>query len=139
VNSVLDENTAPQNADVARAVVAGHGDFAAGIVSAVQQIAGMGSVFSVVSSIGLSGPDIELSLARALDASGADVLFTDLPAGSCTMAARRLQRTRPGLVLVTGVNLGTALEFAFRPAGESGIDAANASVEKGRATLSVHR
>lgn len=137
MNYVMGNTLTNEPAAKARAVIAGHGDFAAGIVSAVQQIAGMGSVFSVVSSIGLSGADIETSLAQALDASGAGVLFTDLPAGSCTMAARRLQRSRPGLVLVTGVNLGTALEFAFRPADESGVDAANAAVEKGRATLTV--
>lgn len=121
-----------------RAVIAGHGDFAAGLVSAVQQIAGKGSVFATVSNAGLSGADIESVIAQTLDATGASVLFTDLPAGSCTMSARRLQRTRPGLVLVTGVNLATALEFAFRPTDESNLDAATAAAEKGRATLRVH-
>ncbi|MEO7997169.1 MAG: hypothetical protein ABI852_06965 [Gemmatimonadaceae bacterium] len=139
MNSFASDPSWNETAGATRAVIAGHGDFAVGIVSAVQQITGMSTVFSAVSSIGLTGADIETSLAQALDASGAGVLFTDLPAGSCTMAARRLQRSRPGLVLVTGVNLGTALEFAFRPAGESDLDSANAAVEKGRATLVVHR
>ncbi|MEO7359828.1 MAG: hypothetical protein ABI120_05835, partial [Gemmatimonadaceae bacterium] len=59
--------------DAPRAVIAGHGEFAAGIVSAVQQITGMGSVFSAVTSIGLTSADIEAALAQALDAAGARV------------------------------------------------------------------
>ena len=120
-----------------RAVIAGHASFAAGLVSAVQQIAGKGDVFTSISNAGLSGADIEATILQALDASSANVLFTDLPAGSCTMSARRLQRSRPGLVIVTGVNLATVLEFAFRPGGESDADAAKAAAEKGRATLMV--
>lgn len=120
-----------------RAVIAGHAGFAVGLVSAVQQIAGKGDVFASISNAGLSGADIESTMLQALDASRANVLFTDLPAGSCTMSARRLQRSRPGLVVVTGVNLATLLEFAFRPLDESDVDAANASAEKGRATLMV--
>lgn len=120
-----------------RGVIAGHASFAAGLVSAVQQIAGKGDVFASISNAGMSGADIELTITQALDASSANVLFTDLPAGSCTMSARRLQRSRPGLVVVTGVNLATVLEFAFRPPGESDADAAKAAAEKGRATLMV--
>lgn len=120
-----------------RAVIAGHASFAAGLVSAVQQIAGKGDGFVSISNAGLSGADIEVTILQALDASSANVLFTDLPAGSCTMSARRLQRSRPGLVVVTGVNLATVLEFAFRPLEESDADAAKAAAEKGRATLMV--
>lgn len=135
VSNDTNDNTAVASP---RAVIAAHGDFAAGLVSAVQQIAGKGNVFAAVSNAGLSAADIESTIAQQLDATGATVVFTDLPAGSCTMSARRLQRARPGLVLVTGVNLATALEFAFRPDDESSVDAANAAAEKGRATITVH-
>lgn len=121
-----------------RAVIAGHGNFSEGLVSAVQQIAGKGDTFVAVSNAGLSGADIESVIVAALDESGASVLFTDLPAGSCTMSARRLQRSRPGLVVVTGVNLATALEFAFRSPDETASEAASAAAEKGRATLMVY-
>ena len=76
-------------------------------------------------------------LLQTLDENNSNILFTDLPAGSCTMSARRLQRSRPGLVLVTGVNLGTVLEFAFRSADVSDVEAAKMAVEKGRATMAV--
>ena len=119
------------------AVIAGHAEFATGLISAVHQISGMGTSLIPVSSIGLAGVDIATVLADALDRVGTSVVFTDLPAGSCTTAARRLQRLRPDLVLVTGVNLATALEFVFRSASESPLEAARAAAEKGRATLLV--
>jgi PTS system N-acetylgalactosamine-specific IIA component len=124
-----------------RAVLAGHGDFAAGLASAVAQISGRDDVFALVSTRGKSGDDIERALREALDALGARVVFTDLPAGSCTTAARRLQRERPDLVLVTGVNLATLLDFAFAApdADDVAADARHAAqaADRGRASLNV--
>lgn len=125
-----------------RAIVAGHGDFAAGIVSAVVQITGRDDVFIALSNRGLSAQDVERTLRERVDAPSGDgagavsVIFTDLPAGSCTMAARRLQRERPGLSVVTGVNLAALLEFVFSETTDAGAAAAE-SVEKGRKALAV--
>jgi PTS system N-acetylgalactosamine-specific IIA component len=123
--------------DVAvRALVAGHGDFAAGIVSAVHQITGRGEAFVVLSNRDMSAADVERAMRDQVDAGAIDVIFTDLPAGSCTMAARRLQRERPAVVLVTGTNLATLLDFVLHtdvPATE----AARHAVDKGRSALVV--
>jgi len=119
-----------------RALVAGHGDFAAGIVSAVQQITGRGEAFAVLSNRDMSAADVERSMRDQVDAGAIDVIFTDLPAGSCTMAARRLQRERPAVVLVTGTNLAALLDFVFHtdvPATE----AARHAADKGRSALVV--
>jgi len=113
-----------------RAVVAGHGSFAEGIISAVEQITGMGKVFVAVSNASLSAGGIEAKVREALAESGAQVIFTDLPAGSCTMAVRRMARMEPGLTLVTGVTLPTLLAFAL------GADAHEA-VEKGREAITI--
>ena len=119
---------------MARAIVAGHGDFAAGLISAVQQIAGRDDVFDAMTNRDLSAVDVERTLRERLDATEARVIFTDLPAGSCTMAARRLMRERPDLTLVTGTNLAALLDFVFHvdlPPGE----AARHAAEKGKAAL----
>ena len=119
-----------------RAIVAGHGDFAAGLVSAVGQITGRGEVFVPLSNRDLSAADVERAMRQHVEALGLTVVFTDLPAGSCTMAARRLQRERPSMVLVTGTNLATLLDFVFHtdiPA----IQAAQHAAEKGRAALAA--
>lgn len=113
-----------------RAIVAGHGAFAEGIRSAVEQIAGRGDCLVAVSNADLAPGDIETKLRTLLDSTGAQVIFTDLPAGSCTIAARRIQRDHPGLVLVTGAALPTILSFAC------GGDIVKA-VEQGRAAIMV--
>ncbi|HVE80083.1 MAG TPA: hypothetical protein VNA89_14550 [Gemmatimonadaceae bacterium] len=119
-----------------RAVVAGHGEFASGLVSAVAQICGREAVLIPLSNSGLAGDDLEATLRAELDVPGTDVIFTDLPAGSWTIAARRVVRERPGIILVTGVNLATLLDFVFH--GElAASEAARHAVEKGRASIGI--
>lgn len=120
-----------------RAIVAGHGTFASGIISAVDQITGRGGQFIAISNTGLCLDDIQGALAAALDASGARVIFTDLPAGSCTMAVRRMIRERPGVLLVTGINLSLLLDFAMQDDTDPA-QAVQAALDRGRASMVVH-
>lgn len=129
------------------AIVAGHGRFADGLISAVDQITGRGPAFVAVSNAGLGPADIDNLLTKALDRTGARVIFTDLPAGSCTMAARRVQRARSDVVLVTGANVAVLMEFLFAAEGPLGTPLAGlssvaaiaeASAQKARLTLAVH-
>ena len=121
----------------ARAIVAGHASFPDGLVSAVQQISGCGDVFVAVSNQGLSGSDIESRLRSRAAESGIRVFFTALPAGSSTLAVRRMMRDDAGIVLVTGANVATLLEFVFEP-DASPAEAARRAAEKGRAALIAH-
>lgn len=120
-----------------RAIVAGHGSFAEGLINAVHQICGNGGLFIGMSNSGLSGPDIEANFRERAVAAGIRVFFTDLPGGSATMAVRRIMRTDPHVFLVTGTNLPALLEFAFRADADPG-DAARTAAEKGRAALTTH-
>jgi PTS system N-acetylgalactosamine-specific IIA component len=131
------------------AVVAAHGDLAAGLVSAVAQITGRGDLLLAMTNRGLGPSEIEARLREVLDTCGVRAVFTDLQGGSCTMAARRIQRERPELSVATGVNLATLLDFVCtvdaRSAGGSGGPAADGvtagdvarAVERGRATLAT--
>lgn len=117
-----------------RAIVAGHGSLPQGLVNAVDCISGRGSDFLVISNFGLTGSDIEDKLRVAASEFDVRVFFTDLPGGSATIAVRRMMRTDPNLVLVTGANLSTLLEFVF----QSDVDpaeGARTAAEKGRGTL----
>lgn len=120
-----------------RAIVAGHGDFAAGLISAVQQITGRGDQLIGVAVQKLSVTDIEALLREKMVSSGLNVIFTDLQAGSCTMASRRILRGMDDAVLVAGANLPTLLDFVFAE-GKSASDAARHAAERGRAAISVH-
>jgi PTS system N-acetylgalactosamine-specific IIA component len=121
---------------VPRALVAGHGEFAVGIVSAVDQITGRGGVLVALSNRNLGADEIVRTLRDAIVQAGAQVIFTDLPAGSWTIAARRVQRERPELVVVTGANLPALLDFVFQTDCSSQI-AARHSADKGRGALAV--
>ncbi|HEY7859793.1 MAG TPA: hypothetical protein VIB98_00055 [Gemmatimonadaceae bacterium] len=117
------------------AIVLAHAELAAGLVSAVEQITGMGSRFLAMSNSGLSGAELEGRLRALVDETGARVVFTDLPAGSCNIAAFRLLRDRD-VIVVSGVNLPTLLHFVTHPqlAPEQ---AAAEAVERGAPTLKV--
>ena len=118
----------------ARAVVAGHGAFADGVISAVHQITGRGELFVGVSNRDLGASELEQALRRHAEA-GVAVIFTDLPAGSATIAARRVLRDHPELQLVTGTSVPVLLDWAFN--ADAG-DAAARAAEKGRQALAVH-
>lgn len=113
--------------DPVKAIVAGHGSFAEGILSAVEQISGRGDCFVAISNTGLGPAEMEAALRDAMERTGAKLIFTDLPAGSCTMAARRLQRDDPTITVVTGAALPTILSYAcggdLGKAAEQGRDA----------------
>ena len=119
-----------------RAIVAGHGDFAAGLVSAVAQITGRGAALLALTNKGLGAPEIEGLLSGWLDETGAGIVFVDLPAGSWALAARRVQRSRPELIVVTGANLPALLDFVMHDEGGTA-DAATHAVEKGVAALAI--
>lgn len=117
-----------------KAIVAGHGTFAEGMLSAIEQITGRSDLFLGVTNRDLSAQDVEALLRERLAATGARVIFTDLPAGSCTMAARRIQR-EGSIAVVTGVNLVTLLDYAFTEAEDA--QAVEHAADKGRASLVV--
>lgn len=105
-----------------RAILAGHGTFAAGMISAVEQITGLGSVFLPLSNAGLSPGGIEASIREAVAAHGVQVVFTDLPAGSCTMASRRLTKDGSNITVVTGATLPTLLAFALGASAQEALE-----------------
>ena len=118
-----------------RAMVIGHKDFAAGIVSAVAAITGREDLFRTASNYGLDTRGME-AIVREAVADGVSIIFSDLPAGSTSMAARRAQRDFPELTVVTGVSLPVLLDYAF---ATDNAHAADAAVEKGRAAMMVAR
>ena len=122
--------------DIPRAIIAGHGEFASGMISAVEQITGRGGVLHGISAAGLSGTDLMELMRRTVDETGVLVVFTDLQAGSCSMASRRLLRERPGVLLVAGANLPMLLDFVMAD-DKPPVEAARHAVERGRAAIAA--
>lgn len=119
-----------------RAVVAGHGTFAAAMVDVVGRIAGKAAAFRAVSNDGRDGSGIEQAIRGALRELGATVIFTDLPAGSCTVAARRIAHADPAIAVVTGVSVPLLLDFAFG-AGATSADLERAAGQA-REAMQIH-
>src|ERR1700722_3265738 len=132
----MSSGTWPKMSNSVRAVVAGHGEFASGLVSAVDQITGRGSAFLALTNRGMSGEDITRKLTEAIDATSAAVIFTDLSAGSWTVAARRIQSERAALIVVTAVSLPVLLDFVFQSDADP-VNAARHAVEKGHGALAI--
>ena len=120
----------------ARALIVAHAELAAGLVSAVERISGRGAVLEPVSNQGMSADEMEALLRDRIETSGVRAIFTDLPGGSWTIAARRAVRGRDDVTIVTGVNLAALLEFVMRddlqpPAAAAG------SVARARSAITV--
>lgn len=120
-----------------RAIVIGHGEFASGMLTAVDKITGQGSVLRALSVQDRSLVQIEAWLRENLTSTGAQVVFTDLQAGSATMAARKALRDMPAVVLVVGANLPMLLDFVLST-GVSPVEAARHAAERGRGAIVVH-
>jgi PTS system N-acetylgalactosamine-specific IIA component len=94
-------------------VVAAHGGLAQAFIEAVTLITGRGDRLVPVTNRDLDAGGVFAALRTAVIESKAEVIFTDLPAGSCTMAARRVQREFPHVDIVAGVSLPLLLDFVL--------------------------
>ena len=119
-----------------RAIIAAHGELAAGLVSAVDRITGRGSALGILSNVGLGAEQMEATMRERIEREGVRAIFTDLPSGSWTMAARRAMRGNDQVVLVTGVNLAALLEFVMRDDLDPA-SGARSCVDRARAAIGV--
>ena len=130
------DSTASAGGEGPRAIVMGHGDFATGLISAVEQITGRGRLLLPLAVKQLGIEDIEALLRKEMLAAGVRVIFTDLQAGSCTMASRKILRGMDDAVLVAGVNLPTLLDFVFADTVPP-VVAARHAAERGKASITA--
>lgn len=97
----------------ARGIVVGHGEMARGLVDAVRRIAGDAAAgLTAVSNEGKGLDQLRSEIDRAAGA-GPAVVFVDLEAGSCGVAASYTCRDVTGRAVVCGVNLPMLLDFVF--------------------------
>lgn len=97
----------------ARGVIVAHGTLAQGLADAATIISGVGEgVLFPVSNAGRSPQALQESIDQHL-AAGRVIVFTDLPSGSCAVAARKSCRGEGRKAVVCGVNLPMLLDFVF--------------------------
>jgi mannose/fructose-specific phosphotransferase system component IIA len=98
--------------DALRGVVVCHGGLAKALVDAAESISGVTGVLLPVSNSGCDRDALEARVAEAVDGRPA-VVFVDLASGSCLFAVLKRLRARPGVKVVTGVNLAMLVDFVF--------------------------
>ena len=118
-----------------RAVVAGHAGFAAAMVELVGRIAGRSDALCAVSNDGLDARGVELALRAALRDHRACVVFTDLPAGSVAIAARRIAHADPSVRVVTGASAAMLLDFVL--GDDAGAEALERAAARAREAIMV--
>lgn len=96
-----------------RGVVLTHGGLADGLVDAVARI--VGEVDGALIAVSNAGCGPEALSARVAEAVGPGpaLVFTDMPAGSCALAARVACRNPLERRVLFGVNLPMLLDFVF--------------------------
>ena len=118
------------------ALVVGHGGYAEGVVSAVVQITGAADRLIALSNRDYGAAELEAAIRQLVESRGVRVIFSDLPAGSCAFAARRVVRDRADVRLVTGANVAALLHWlAHDEAHET--DAVAGAVERGKGSITV--
>ena len=127
----------PPSPATTRAIVIGHGEFASGMLTAVDKITGQGNALLALSVQDRSLVQIEAWLRGNLTTSGAQGVFTDRQAGSATMAARKALRDMPHVVLVVGANLPMLLDFVLNNTATAA-EAAKHAADRGRSAIVVH-
>ena len=121
----------------ARGVVVGHGAMAMGMVDAVRRIAGIEEDALVALSNDGKGPDALRDELTRIVGAGTVVVFTDMHAGSCAVAARVTCRSGGRRAVVCGVNLPMLIEFAFHRSAPLG-ELVPRLVEQGRSSITAH-
>lgn len=96
-----------------RGLVVCHGRLADALVDAVREIVGEDGGLVPISNEGCSPDELERRIALWLEGDAPIVVFSDLPSGSCTFAARHLAQARGEVGVVGGVNLPMLLDFVF--------------------------
>jgi mannose/fructose-specific phosphotransferase system component IIA len=96
--------------EAVRGVVVAHGTLAGALVQEAERIGGQTGRLVPVSNAGVGPEEIERRVTEAVG-PGPAMIFVDMPCGSCFFAAMRVARGRPGVQVVTGVNLPMLLDF----------------------------
>jgi mannose/fructose-specific phosphotransferase system component IIA len=116
-------------------VVVGHGDVAAALIGAVEEISGIRGALAPVSNRGCGRDQLEQRIIDAV-AGRPTVVFIDMPSGSCLFAAMRRLKGQPDVAVVTGVNLAMLLDFLFHR-DQTVTEAAARAVDTGLKAMGV--
>jgi mannose/fructose-specific phosphotransferase system component IIA len=119
-----------------KGVVVGHGNLAAAMVAAAEEISGVVDALTSVTNTDCDRDDLEARVRQAVG-EGPALIFVDLPSGSCFFAAMRGLGRLPQARVVAGMNLTMLVDFVVHR-GASLDDAAARAREVGTRAIVGH-
>lgn len=95
-----------------RGIIIGHGEFARAVFDTAEKIVGKQKLVEVISNAELSCEMLCEKIKEVIHKyEGEQLIFVDLPGGSCTISCLSLMKTNRHLKIISGVNLPMLIEF----------------------------
>ena len=117
-----------------------HADLASALLRAAQVLYGPVEGVGVLSNEGLSRDALEAEIARHVAAWPAGgIVFTDVWGGSCHTCGASAARGRGEVVVVTGLNLPTLLDYLHNRERQGPAELAERLLKKGQESIRIQR
>lgn len=117
-----------------------HADLSAALLRAAEKVYGGFEDVGTLSNEGLSGDALEAAIARHVKAwSHGGLVLTDFWGGSCHLCGQRAARGLGEVIIVTGVNLPTLIDYLHNRESYGVTELAERLREKGQASIRLQR
>jgi len=117
-----------------------HADLASALLRAAEKVYGPIDDVAVLSNEGLSRIDLEREIAACVATwNGGGLVLTDFWGGSCHLCGVAVARERGEIVIVTGLNLPTLLDYLHNRDQFGVIELAERLRVKGQASIRIQR
>ena len=117
-----------------------HADLAAALMRAAEQLYGPVDDVSVLTNEGLSRDDLERAIEDRVAAwEHGGLVFTDVWGGSCHQCGASAARGRGEVVVVTGLNLPTLIDYLHNRDQYAANDLAERLLKKGQDSIRLQR
>jgi mannose/fructose-specific phosphotransferase system component IIA len=122
------------------ALLVTHADLSSSLLRAAAQIVGPVEGVEAVSNTGLSKAELEAEIARRVERwEGGGLVLTDFWGGSCTICGLSATRGRGEIVVVTGINLPTLLDYLHNRDRLATLELAERLQKKGQESIRLQR
>ena len=117
-----------------------HADLSAALLRAAESVVGPIEGVDTLSNTGLSRDALEDEIARRVERwEEGGLVLTDFWGGSCHVCGASAARGRGEVVIVTGINLPTLLDFLHNREGYGVVELAERLKKKGQESIRLQR
>ena len=117
-----------------------HADLSAALLRAAEVVAGPIEDVESLSNVGLSRAELEREIAQRVERwAHGGLVFTDFWGGSCHLSGAAASRGRGEVVVVTGLNLPTLIDYVHNREKYGVVELAERLQKKGQESIRLQR